>query len=106
MAQSSMPDPHYHVCRLALTACDFNCKRCGRLIREMARLIPAHFTYGCCHRCAAYQGCDFLDRHRKVLEGVAAAGDIRHVPVEFKDGQPVMPAAAPQQNSAFASPPA
>jgi len=106
MAQSSMPNPHFHLCRLALAACDFNCKRCGRLIREMPIFIASHFAYGCCHRCAAYQGCDFRDRHRKALEGVPAAGDIRRVPTECKDGQPVMPAAAPHENPASASPPA
>ena len=105
-AQNSMPNPHYHVCRLVTTACDFNCKRCGRLIREIARLSQAHFTYGCCHRCAAYQGCDFLDRHRKALEGSAALGEVRHVLAEFKDGQPVIPTAAPQENPAPAPPPA
>ena len=105
-AQHSMPNPHYHLCRLALTACDFNCKRCGRLKREIAILSPAHFAYGCCHRCTAYQGCDFLDRHRKVLEGVAATGDIRRVPIEFKDGQPVIPAAVPSQTPVASPPPA
>ena len=58
-----MPNPHYHLCKLVLAACDFNCKRCGRLTREMPHLIPAHFAYGCCHRCAAYRGCNFMDRH-------------------------------------------
>jgi hypothetical protein len=93
-----MPVPHYHFCRFAVTACDFNCKRCGRLNREMPHLIHAHFAYGCCHRCAAYQGCDFMDRHRRVLECDAVSADIRHVPTEFKDGQPVIPAALPPLN--------
>ena len=111
--QYSMPNPHYHLCRLAVTACDFNCKRCGRLTREMPHLIPAHFAYGCCHRCAAYRGCNFMDRHRRVLAGGAATVEVRHVPTEFKDGQPVIPAALaaggaamPPQSPATSSPPA
>jgi len=73
MAQSSMPNPHYHLCRPAATACDFNCKRCGKLLREMTRLSSAqHFAYGCCHRCAEYQGCNFVEKHQKVLEAAAA----------------------------------
>ena len=101
--QYSMPNPHYHLCRSAVKACDFDCKVCGRLTREMAHLIAAHFAYGCCHRCAAYQGCNFMDRHRGVLEAGVAAADVRHVPTEFKDGQPATPA-APLQHPASTPP--
>ncbi len=104
-AQQSMPNPHYHLCRLALAACDFNCKRCGRLSREMPILTPAHFAYGCCHRCAAYQGCDFMDQHRKVVEGVAVTADVPVVPTEFKDVEPAISEVMPEQNAAT-SPPA
>jgi hypothetical protein len=105
MAQSSMPNPHYHLCRYAATTCDFNCKLCGRLTREMPRLGAAHFAYGCCHRCAEYRGCDFVERHRKVMEG-AVTGDLQRAPAEYKDGQPAMPAAMSPQNSETSPPPA
>ena len=107
MAQSSMPNPHYHLCKPAATACDFNCKRCGRLIREMSRLSSAqHFAYGCCHRCTRYQGCDFVDKHRKVLEFIAAPRAVESVESEFVEAEPVTSAVMPPQEPAVPSPPA
>ncbi len=106
MAQSSMPNPHYHFCRSELSACDLNCRRCGRLVREMPRLISAHFAYGCCHRCPAYQGCDFVERHRKALQETAAAQAAQRAASEAKPGQPAMPVPAPQEASAGSAPPA
>jgi hypothetical protein len=106
MAQSSMPDPHYHLCRTTAT-CAFDCKRCGKLTREMPRLSSAqHFAYGCCHRCSNYQGCDFVGKHRKTLEAVAVHRAVESLPPEFVEVARAPTPAAHAQESAAPGPPA
>ena len=110
MAQNSMPNPHYHLCRSATSRtaplCAFDCRRCGRLIREMPRLSSAqHFAYGCCHRCASYQGCDFVEMHHRVLEQpIGVSGDVEDVPLV--EVEPLTTVVLPAQQPTVPAPPA
>jgi hypothetical protein len=110
MAQTSMPNPHYHLCRAPVTAtaaCTFDCRRCGRLTREMPRLSSAqHFAYGCCHRCRNYQKCDFVEKHRKVLEPAAAVHAVESAPLEVVKSPLTRPPALLAREPAAPAPPA
>ena len=106
MAQSSMPNPHYHLCHVTAT-CTFDCRRCGKLTQEMPRLSSAqHFAYGCCHRCSGYQGCDFVGRHRRALEPIAASRGGDEEASQFVEVLPLTTAAASSQNRVDQAPPA
>jgi len=96
-AQALIPAPHYHLCGRAGRACDFNCKLCGRLIREISYLPTNHTLYGCCHRCAEYARCDFVERHRKsaVSEPVEAQS-VLQAPAAETRAEPAGPAVAAQ----------
>jgi CheY-like chemotaxis protein len=61
------PALHYHLCGATKRECDFDCKVCGSLKREMPRLARNQFVLGCCHRCASYKGCDSVLQHTKHL---------------------------------------
>ena len=75
-AHGMFPSLHYHLCRPTKRKCDFECKMCGCIVREMPRLSGSHFVLGCCHRCTSYKGCDCVQRHTERLtagSGVATA---------------------------------
>jgi CheY-like chemotaxis protein len=75
-AHSFLPAPHFHLCGPTRRDCDLNCKVCGKLIREMPHFPSSHFVFGCCHRCAEYLRCDFVERHRESLQGEAESAEL------------------------------
>ena len=61
-AHREMPANHYHLCKYA-APCYFQCGECRMLVGEYVTPPKAHMTYGCCHRCKQYAGCEYLARH-------------------------------------------
>lgn len=96
-AQALIPGPHYHLCRQAEQHCDLQCRSCGWLIRETSHLPTDQSLFGCCHRCAEYARCDFVERHRKNAVGqpVRAQPVPQALPLEARP-EPAGPAVAAQ----------